>query len=381
MKNFYDPDFRVGILGGGQLGRMLIQSMMNLDVKSVVLDKGITTPAANFATDFISGDFDNYDDVKKLVDLSDVITIEIEHVNVEALQEAEYSGKKVFPQPKIIKLVQDKGVQKQFFSDKGFPTAPFSYFNKSTDLDRLNLENKRYILKKRRMGYDGRGVMELTAETPKAKIFSDPCILEEFINFDRELSVIVGRNEKGQMAVFPPIEMVFNEKNKIVEYLFAPAQVERNVSDTAIELAKELSSSLKIVGLLAVEMFLDKEGKLFINEIAPRPHNSGHHTIEANDISQFDLHLRAILNLPLFSQLISRPAVMVNILGSDGYYGKPKYSGLEKLLEVEGIIPHIYGKRETRPFRKMGHVTIVDDLLPEALKKANFVKKHLKVIS
>lgn len=378
MKQLYDQDFRLGILGGGQLGKMLIQSCADYNVKAIVLDQDESVPAASLAYALQKGSFKEYEDVKQLATQVDLLTIEIEHVNLEALREAERNGILVYPQPNVLEIIQDKGKQKQFYYEQGIPTSDFELIEHYQDI-----EQYRHLLpafqKSRRAGYDGKGVRHIPTAAAIKQGFEVPSVLEQKVDFTKELSVIVARNPQGEMEAYPPVELSFHPDQNLVEFLSAPAEITPEIEQKAISIAKDTAEKLGVVGLLAVEQFLDEGGNIFVNEVAPRPHNSGHHTIEANQTSQYEQHLRAIFGLPLGSTDLITPAVMVNLLGNPEEYGQPYYAGLEEALAIKGVHPHIYGKPQTKPFRKMGHVTITDKNLDEAKQKARHIKDLLKV--
>jgi 5-(carboxyamino)imidazole ribonucleotide synthase len=373
----FNPHFTIGVLGGGQLGRMLIQAGINLDLNFHVLDPDAQAPCAGIAR-FTHGKLTDYETVMAFGKICDIITIEIENVNTKALIDLEKAGKKVFPQPAVIELIQDKRIQKQFFADNQIPTAPFVLVNNKEAVakheDFLPAVNK---LGKE--GYDGRGVQVIKTKADLNKAFDAPGLLEKWIPFEKEIAVIVSRNAFGEVAVYPAVEMVFHPEANLVEYLFSPAQIEKEIAQQAEAIACKVITSLNMIGLLAVEMFVTKEGEVLVNEVAPRPHNSGHQTIEGNVTSQYEQHLRAILNLPMGSTALLAPSAMVNLLGEEGFTGSARYEGLEEVLKAEGVYVHLYGKKTTKPFRKMGHVTIVDKDLNSLKKKANFVKQTLKV--
>jgi 5-(carboxyamino)imidazole ribonucleotide synthase len=380
MKRVYDKDFKVGVLGGGQLGRMLIQQAISWDVNIFCLDPSADAPCKEIANGFTQGDFNDYQSVIDFGKDKDVITIEIEHVNTKALKELEAKGIKVYPQTKIIDLVQDKGAQKSFYKEHGFPTSDFILVeNKEQAISKFREGG--VVQKLRRGGYDGRGVQLLRNEDQLAKAFDEPSVIEDLVDIEKELSVIVARNAKGEINSFPVVDMEFNEEANLVEFLYAPASISSALEKEARELAERLISELEMVGLLAVELFLDKEGNLLINEIAPRPHNSGHHTIEGNYNSQYALHLRSILGMHLGSTETIKPSAMLNLLGEKGYEGPVFYEGLDEALEKEGVFVHLYGKKMTKPFRKMGHVTVVGDDLTILRQRIDEVKKVLKVKS
>jgi 5-(carboxyamino)imidazole ribonucleotide synthase len=380
MKMVYDKDFKIGVLGGGQLGRMLIQQAINWDVAIHCIDPSADAPCKEIANGFTQGDFNNYEDVLAFGKDKDVLTIEIEHVNTKALKELEDAGVKVFPQPHIIDLVKDKGAQKTFYKEHGFPTSDFILVeNKEEAITKF--KEGGIVQKLRSGGYDGRGVQVLRTKESLSKAFDEPSVIEDLVDIEKELSVIVARNSKGEINSFPVVDMEFNEEANLVEFLYAPASISPALEKEARELAERLIGELEMVGLLAVELFLDKNGKLLINEIAPRPHNSGHHTIEGNYNSQYALHLRSILGMHLGSTETIKPAAMLNLLGEKGYEGEVFYEGLDEALEKEGVFVHLYGKKITKPFRKMGHVTVVGDDLAILRQRIDEVKKVLKVKS
>lgn len=374
---YYQNNFKLGVLGGGQLGRMLIQSGIDFNISFSVLDPDPNAPCSQLAP-FTSGKLTDFDTVISFGSSCDLITIEIENVNTEALRELEKRGKKVFPQPSIIELIQDKRKQKQFYVDNDIPTAEFiltanknEVLKQSTFLPAVNKLGKE--------GYDGRGVQMMRSEQDLHKAFDAPGLLEKLIDFEKEIAIIVAKNEKGDITSYPAVEMAFHPEKNLVEYLFAPADLSSTIQQKADQIARKVIDRLGLVGILAVEMFVTKDGEVLVNEVAPRPHNSGHQTIEANDTSQYEQHLRAILNQPLGSTKMRIPSAMVNLLGEDGFTGEAKYEGMEEVLALEGVHVHLYGKRITKPYRKMGHVTIVDDNMESLRKKANFVKDNLKV--
>lgn len=376
---WYGEDMRIGLLGGGQLGRMLLQEAINLNIHLHCLDPDKNAACAKIAHSFTVGSLTDYETVINFGKDKHLITVEIENVNVEALKELEKSGVKVFPQPHILELIQDKGLQKQFYKQHKIPTAPFTLIENKAEL----LEKVTYpiVHKLRKGGYDGKGVNVLKNREDAENSFDTPSILEEKIPFIKELSIIVARNENGQTKTFPAVECEFNPEANLVEFLFAPAEISIETEKQAADLAIEIIQKLGMVGLLAVEFFLDENAKLLVNEIAPRPHNSGHHTIECNVTSQFAQHLRAILNLPLGSTEILQVGAMINLLGEKGFEGKAVYDGLDLALEIEGVYAHIYGKEITKPFRKMGHVTITDSTIEKVKSKAKKVQGLIKVVS
>lgn len=378
MTKTFNQHFKLGILGGGQLGRMLIQSGIDFNFNFKIIDPDEHAPCRSLA-DFTCGSLTDYETVMKFGEQCDIITIEIENVNTQALKELAKKGKKVFPQPDVIELIQDKRVQKTFYKNNGIPTANFILTeNKADVLKQVKLP---MVNKLGKEGYDGRGVQLLRTAADLEKAFDKPGLLEELVDFDKEISVIVARNEKGEIKTFPSVEMVFHPEHNLVEYLFAPAQISNAIAEKADSIAKTIIEKLNMVGLLAVEMFVTKSGEVLVNEIAPRPHNSGHQTIEANVTSQYEQHLRAITGLPLGDTQLFLPSAMVNLLGEEGFSGPAFYQGLEEVMDVKGVHVHLYGKAQTKPFRKMGHVTIVDKDIDNVKQKANFVKETLKVIA
>lgn len=379
MKAFYG-DLKLGILGGGQLGRMLIQQAINYNVTVKILDPDREAPCRKLCDEFTVGSLGDYETVYNFGKTVDLLTIEIEKVNVDALEQLEKEGVLVYPQSRIIRLIQDKGLQKQFFKENDIPTADFQIISSPQQLQQ-SLIPFPYIQKLRKDGYDGKGVYKVIDESYLAGAFKEPSLIEQWIDFEKEIAVIVARNENGEISAFPMVEMEFNPKANLVEFLIAPSTLPFAIQQKAEQIAKKIADSLKIVGLLAVEMFLDKHGRILVNELAPRPHNSGHQTIEGNVVSQFEQHLRAIFNQPLGDTACLNNAIMVNVLGETGYEGPAIYQGIEKVLKVPGVYIHLYGKALTKPFRKMGHVTIVDTDREKAIEKARFVQKTLKVIS
>jgi len=356
----------------------LIQSGIDFNLNFAVLDPDAQAPCASLA-EFHHGKLTDYETVLSFGQSCDVITIEIENVNTRALAELAKT-KKVFPQPHIIELIQDKRSQKIFYQKNNIPTADFILVDNRDDVKK-NLNFLPAVNKLGREGYDGRGVQVLRSAPDVEKAFDAPGLLEKFVDFEKEISVIVARNEKGEVVSFPVVEMVFHPEQNLVEYLFAPAEIPDDVAQRADQIARTIITKLDMVGLLAVEMFVAQGGQVLVNEIAPRPHNSGHQTIEANVTSQYEQHLRAILNLPLGNTALQSPSAMVNLLGEAGFEGEAKYVGFEEVLNEPGVHVHLYGKKITKPFRKMGHVTIVDANLEKLKQKTHFVKQTLKVIS
>jgi 5-(carboxyamino)imidazole ribonucleotide synthase len=370
---------RIAVLGGGQLGRMLIQKGIDWNVDFSVLDPDAEAPCKNIAA-FTHGKLTDIKTVLAFAKESEVITIEIENVSTQALRELERSGKKVYPQAAVIELIQDKRTQKQFYQDHGIPTSEFVLTSGKNDV-KANAHFLPAVNKLGREGYDGRGVQIIRSESDLEKAFDAPGLLEKFVDFEKEISVIVARNPLGEIASYPAVEMVFHPEANLVEYLFSPADIGQKIADTADGIARRVIAELNMVGILAVEMFVTRSGDVLVNEVAPRPHNSGHQTIEANVTSQYEQHLRAIMGLPLGSTSSKSPSAMVNLLGEEGFSGPARYEGLETVLKIPGVYVHLYGKKMTKPFRKMGHVTIVDEDVESLRKKATFVKSTLKVKS
>ncbi|MGZ4036450.1 MAG: 5-(carboxyamino)imidazole ribonucleotide synthase [Bacteroidia bacterium] len=379
MDSFAPQQYKIGILGGGQLGRKLIQNAINYNLTISVLDPDANAPCKNICN-FTKGSLTDYDTVMKFGADKDIITIEIENVNTEALKALEKKGKKVYPQPEVIELIQDKGLQKMFYQRNDIPSPDFFLVEGKAQIAKY-ADFFPFFQKLRKGGYDGKGVVKLAHPDKLDKAFTEPSVLERLVNFEKEISVIVARNPSGETKCFPVVECEFNPQANLVEFLFSPASIKRSVEKEAYAIAVKIAEKLNIVGLLAVELFLTKDGKVLVNEVAPRPHNSGHHTIEANVVSQFEQHWRAILNLPLGDTSVVKPGVMVNLLGEAGYEGPAKYEGMEDVMKFGGVYIHLYGKAATKPFRKMGHVTIVDDDVVKARQKAKTVKRLLRVIS
>jgi 5-(carboxyamino)imidazole ribonucleotide synthase len=376
MGKEFNPQTKLGILGGGQLGRMFIQEAIGLNVCVHVLDPAENAPCAAIANVFVQGDFADYDTVLNFGKAIDVLTIEIEHVNIEALEELERRGKLVFPRPAALRTIKDKGLQKLFYAAHNIPTAPFVLVENKTEAA-MHVSAGPFMQKLRTGGYDGKGVTPFRNEADLEHAFDAPSVLEQMVHFEKELAVIVARNASGELRVFPLVEMEFNSEANLVEFIFSPANVSVEVAQEAAEIAKKIVEQLDHVGLLAVELFLTKTGQLLVNEVAPRPHNSGHHTIEACYTSQYAQHMRAILNLPLGDTALRSAGVMINLLGEKGFTGTAKYEGLEEVLSTQGAYVHLYGKEETKPFRKMGHITIC---LPELEQAKQLARKFLSSV-
>lgn len=358
---------------------MLIQKGLDWNIPFAVLDPDPDAPCSNLAP-FTVGKLTDYETVVRFGESCDIVTIEIENVSTRALQALEQMGKKVYPQPRVVELIQDKRTQKKFYADHGIPTADFLL-----TADREDVMNQVDFLpavnKLGREGYDGRGVQILRDKKDLSKAFDAPGLLEKLVDIEKEVSVIVARSADGKVTAYPAVEMVFHPEANLVDYLFSPAAISTEVAQRAEAIAKEVITELRMVGILAVEMFVTRKGGLLVNEVAPRPHNSGHQTIEGNITSQYEQHLRCILNLPLGDTSVTQPSAMVNLLGEEGHSGEARYLGMEDVLNIPGTYVHLYGKRLTKPFRKMGHVTVVDRDVESLRKKANFVKETLKVVA
>ncbi len=375
----------LGILGGGQLGLMLIQAGIDWNLAVHILDPDPDAPCRHLATQFTTGSLLDYDTVLAFGQHLDVLTIEIEKVNVDALEALERQGKRVFPQPSVVRIIQDKRLQKQFFQDHNLPTADFVLTDNRAHLTDLVLADPdRYLPafhKLGRDGYDGRGVQRISTIADLERGFDAPGVLERAVTFEKELAVIVARNEQGEVRCFPTVEMAFHPDLNLVDYLFAPAQISVEINERAQALACQTAEAFGIVGILAVELFLTPTGDILLNEVAPRPHNSGHHTIRANVTSQFEQHWRAILNLPLGDTTAYQPAAMLNLLGEPGHTGPAHYDGLEAVLALPGVFPFLYGKAITKPFRKMGHITVMDETMETLRQKVTQVQKLIRVVA
>jgi len=380
MEKLFYQDLKLGILGGGQLGRMFIQACTNFNISSYVMDSDKNAPCKELASHFEIGNLKDFDKVYNFGKDKDILTIEIEKVNISALKKLQSEGVKVFPQPEAIEIIQDKRIQKQFYVDNNIPTAEFILTDTKDDILR-NIDFLPAFNKLGKDGYDGKGVKKIQTINDIDKAFEAPSLLEKFIDFEKELSVIVSRNEKGETKAFPCVEQVFHPKYNLVDYLLSPAQVSEEIEKKAIDIAINVIEKLKLVGILAVELFLTKGGELLVNEVAPRPHNSGHQTINASVTSQYEQHLRAILGLSAGNTETQIPSAMVNILGEEEYTGLAIYEGIENLLAIDGVNLFLYGKKETKPKRKMGHITIVDKDAKQLIQKVKKVKKIMKVIS
>ncbi len=384
MKQLATSNLKLGIIAGGQLGKMLIQEASKWDIATYVLDGNENCPAANIASVFVKGSHLDFDAVYQFGKKVDILTYELENINVEALLKLKAEGLKIAPDPDVLKLIQDKGLQKDFYKNNDIPTAPYSLFKHKKEVLNAIASNQisyPFVQKLRKGGYDGRGVAIIKDEHDHEKVFEAASLVEKKVEISKEIAVIAARNLNGDIKCFPVVEMVFDNDTNIVEKLICPSKISHQQAEKATELAIKIIEKLNMVGLLAVEFFIDKKGEVIVNEVAPRPHNSGHHTIESVVTSQFEQHLRAILNLPLGSTHLQMPAVMLNILGENGYEGPVKYEGINKSMAVEGVNIHLYGKKVTRPNRKMGHITVVATSLEKAIQQSKKVKQLIKVKS
>ncbi|MBL7472839.1 5-(carboxyamino)imidazole ribonucleotide synthase [Robertkochia sediminum] len=382
--NYFSSDFKLGILGGGQLGKMLLYDTRRFDIHTVVMDPSPEAPCKIACNEFIQGDLMDFDAVYEFGKKVDLLTIEIENVNVDALEKLEQEGLKVYPSPKTLKRIQNKAVQKLFYTDNNIPTAPYSRFAYPGEMETAISNNSLsfpFVWKSARFGYDGQGVKVIKTWSDLEGLPKQECIAEEMIDFKNELAVIVARDVHGKVETYPVVEMEFHPEANQVEYVICPARIDTEVAKKAQLVALKVSQAYEHVGLLAVEMFQTKDDEILVNEVAPRPHNSGHYSIEASYTNQFEQHLRAILGLPLGKTESTVAGVMVNLVGAEGHEGPVKYENIESIMAMDGVNPHIYGKKVTRPFRKMGHVTIVDGDMETARTVAEKVKKTIKVIS
>lgn len=375
---------KIGILGAGQLGRMIMMEALKWDIDLYFLDEEADMPAARISNNFHKGSFKSYEDVINFGKELDVIGIEIEHVNTDALRKLKSMGKRVVPDPDLLDTIKDKGLQKQFYFKNDLPTLPALFFNDKAELLSLYSEGKLtlpFVQKSRTAGYDGKGVVIIRHENDFELLLEGACIIEPLVDLDKELAITVARNEKGEVKTYPVVEMLFNPAANLVENLRCPANVDESILIKMEILALRTIEAFNITGLLAIECFLDKNGSILINEVAPRTHNSGHHTIEACYTSQFEQHLRILMNVSLGDTSLRQPAMMINLLGAPGYEGPPFYQGLDQVLELENTYVHIYGKKKTKPYRKMGHVTLLGEDMYALDKKSGFVQSTLKVIS
>ncbi len=375
---------KIGILGGGQLGRMMFQETIGLDLDIHFLDRSRHFPVGKIAQHFFEGDFTNYDDVLQFGLDKDVITIEIERVNVDALEELEQQGKIVHPSPKALRIIQDKGLQKEFYTKNNLPTSDYTIYEnaeavvKAVKAGELSIP---FVQKARKDGYDGKGVFVVKHENDLTHLLNGPCLVEELVEIEKELAVIACRNTKNEIVTYDVVEMVFDPEANLVKFLFAPAEISSDIELQCKILAKTLIEKFEISGLLAVEFFLTKAGQVLINEVAPRPHNSGHHTIDASVCSQFENHIRGVAGFPLGNTELYKKGAMVNILGEEGFTGNAKYLGLEDILSLSNVHVHMYGKEITKPKRKMGHINVLGQDRQEIEDKIDKINQFFKVIA
>ena len=384
MKNYYSSGFKLGILGGGQLGRMLLAETQKFDIYTAILENNKNAPCAALCNRFVVGDLLDFEAVYNFGKTVDLLTIEIENVNLDALDKLENEGLTIYPKPKDLRIIQNKARQKNFYVDHQIPTAEFSHYAYLEELIHSfenNIVQFPFVWKAARFGYDGNGVKIVRNIEDLASLPNVECITEKLIPFKNELAVIVARNAAGEVKTYPVVEMEFHPEANQVEYVICPARIAPKVAEKAREVALKVVSDLDFIGLLAVEMFQTEDDKILVNEVAPRPHNSGHYSIEASYTNQFEQHLRSILNLPLGNTASKVAGIMVNLVGSAGFSGDVIYQNIEEILKIDGVTPHIYGKKETRPFRKMGHVTIVNADIDRARAIAQKVKETIRVIS
>lgn len=382
--NYFSSDFRLGILGGGQLGKMLVYETRKYDIQTLVLDPSEEAPSRIGCNAFYKGSLLDYDTVYQFGKMCHIITIEIENVNLEALEQLEKEGHLVYPSPKTLRLIKNKGKQKDFYETNSIPTSKHQrYVGLETLKESIEKEEWKFpfVWKSAEGGYDGNGVKIIRSIIDLHDLPDVECLAEKMVPFKNELAVIVTRSSKGEIKTYPVVEMEFHPEANQVEYVICPARIDEKVTEKARAVALEVSKAFDHVGLLAVEMFQTEDDEILVNEVAPRPHNSGHYSIEASYTSQFENHIRAILNLPLGNTASKVAGIMVNLVGEEGFSGQVVYENIEKIMAINGVTPHIYGKRETRPFRKMGHVTIVNEDMTEARKIAEEVKNSIRVIS
>ncbi|CAA0166152.1 5-(carboxyamino)imidazole ribonucleotide synthase [Tenacibaculum maritimum] len=384
MNNYFSSNFKLGVLGGGQLGRMLLSETQKLDIYTAILDKNPEAPCATICNEFHQGDLLDFDTVYNFGKRVDLLTIEIENVNIDALDKLEAEGVIIYPKPKNIRIIQNKAQQKNFYKDHNIPTATYSHYAYLEEL-KHSFQNGiiafPFVWKAARFGYDGTGVKIVRNFDDLENLPSGECIAEKLVPFKNELAVIVARNQNGEIKTYPVVEMEFHPEANQVEYVICPARIAPTIAQKAQEIALKVANSFGFVGLLAVEMFLTENDEILVNEVAPRTHNSGHYSIEASYTSQFEQHLRSILNLPLGSTESKLAGIMVNLVGEENFTGDVTYKNIDKILEMDGVTPHLYGKKTTKPFRKMGHVTIVNKDINKAREIAQIVKETIKVVS
>jgi 5-(carboxyamino)imidazole ribonucleotide synthase len=384
VKHYFSSNFRLGVLGGGQLGRMLLTETQKLDIYTVILDKSEDAPCAQICNEFHQGDLLDFDTVYNFGKKVDLLTIEIENVNIDALDQLEKEGLPIYPKPSNLRIIQNKAQQKKFYTQHNIPTADFTHYAYLEEL-KHSYENGiiefPFVWKSARFGYDGNGVKVVKNFSDLEGLPDGECIAEKLVPFKNELAVIVARNQKGEIKTYPVVEMEFHPEANQVEYVICPARIDDSVAIKAREIALKVADKFDFIGLLAVEMFQTENDEILVNEAAPRTHNSGHYSIEASYTSQFEQHVRSILNLPLGNTDSKVAGIMVNLVGAEGHTGEVVYENMENILEIDGVTPHIYGKTHTKPFRKMGHVTIVNEDINKARELAQKVKETVKVIA
>lgn len=371
---------KIGIIGGGQLGKMLIEAGKPWNIHYNILETE-NAPAADIANQHIIGSLYDAEKIRELAAISDVLTYEIEHLNIEVLLELEKEGHLIIPSPKILQIIQDKGLQKEFFKTHNLSSTPYVLVeNKEEWKEQIHhISGSKIAAKMRKGGYDGKGVQLINkTDIIEGHIpFEEPCVLEQFVENAKEISIIVSRNIDGDIKCFPSVEMEFHPVSNLVEYLFSPAQISNEIEQKCIDLATKCVEQLNGVGLFAIELFIDEDEKVYINEIAPRPHNSGHHTIEACYTSQYEQLNRILLGMPLGDTTLIQPAAMLNLLGAEGIEGTYELTGMQEILSTKGVYIHLYNKATTKPFRKMGHITIMAENIENVKKNAEFVKKFM----
>lgn len=371
---------KVGILGGGQLGQMLLQAAANYTVETYVLENDESCPAAHLCHHFTKGDIKDFDTVYNFGKNLDAITIEIENVNIEALEKLETEGITVIPKPCVIRTIKNKIFQKQFYQEHAIPTAAFAVTNNKNEVQQF-ASFFPAVHKLAEGGYDGKGVQILENENEIEKAFNTPAVLEKCIKIQKEIAIIIAINEKGETAIYPAAEMIFDSVLNLLDYQLSPAKLQKKVLWKAEAIALSVVKNLKSPGIFAVELFIDNNNEVLVNETAPRVHNSGHHTIEANYCSQYDMLWRILLQFPLGNTKPILPSAIVNIIGAENYVGAVQYEGLNDVLKMENAFVHLYGKKETKVGRKMGHVTIISSDYTDLTHKANIIKHTLKAKS
>ncbi|WP_372746382.1 5-(carboxyamino)imidazole ribonucleotide synthase [Lutibacter sp.] len=380
MINYFSSNFKLGVLGGGQLGKMLLTETQKFDIYTSILDAAADAPCAQICNEFHLGSLMDFDTVYNFGKTVNLLTIEIEHVNIDALLKLEKEGLEIYPQPSVLQIIQHKGKQKDFFVENTIPTSPHKRFSSLEELKKETLKFP-FVWKSAQFGYDGTGVKIVKNQHDLNSLTDTDCIIEELIPFKNELAVIVARNKNGELKTYPVVEMEFHPEANQVEYVICPARISDEVALKAKNIALKVAESFQHIGLLAVEMFQTDDDQILVNEVAPRTHNSGHYSIEASYTSQFEQHVRSILNLPLGNTDSKVAGIMVNLVGEEGFSGDVVYENMEEILKMDGVTPHIYGKKQTRPFRKMGHVTVVNNNIEKARQIAEKVKNTIRVIS